>query len=113
MYISEWTYNNQQTSNIRVTTKVSVHSLLSDSSVLQEYGSAIVHNLACKEVKTVVCIFILVDCFYLWGVEGCSFSVFPLKKLVLCRLVCFPENVQKFPDKEASTQRQFVQGSGC
>lgn len=54
LYISEWTYNNQQTSNIRVTTKVAVHSLLSDLPVLQERGSAIIHNLACKEVKTVV-----------------------------------------------------------
>ncbi|XP_019873362.1 uncharacterized protein LOC109601562 isoform X2 [Aethina tumida] len=54
MYISEWTYNNQQTSNIRVTTKVAVHCLLSDSPVLQDRGAAIIHNLACKEVKTVV-----------------------------------------------------------
>lgn len=54
LYISEWTYNNTQTSNIRVTTKVAVHSLLSDSPVLQDRGSAIIHNLACKEVKTVV-----------------------------------------------------------
>lgn len=56
LYISEWSYNNQQISNIRVTTKVAVHSLLSDRPVLQERGVAIVHNLACKEVKTVVCI---------------------------------------------------------
>jgi hypothetical protein len=56
MYISEWTYNNQQTSNIRVTTKVAVHSLLSDLPALQERGTAIIHNLACKEVKSVVCI---------------------------------------------------------
>ncbi|XP_057657441.1 uncharacterized protein LOC130894568 isoform X6 [Diorhabda carinulata] len=54
LYISEWTYNNQQTSNIRVTTKVAVHSLLSDSPILQDRGAAIIHNLACKEVKTVV-----------------------------------------------------------
>ncbi|XP_044253467.1 uncharacterized protein LOC123004330 [Tribolium madens] len=54
MYISEWSYNNQQTSNIRVTTKVAVHSLLSDLPLLQERGTAIIHNLACKEVKTVV-----------------------------------------------------------
>lgn len=54
LYISEWTYNNQQTSNIRVTTKVAVHCLLSDSETLQERGSAIIHNLACKEVKSVV-----------------------------------------------------------
>lgn len=56
LYISEWQYNNQGISNIRVTTKVSVHTLLSESSALQERGAAIIHNLACKEVKTVVCI---------------------------------------------------------
>lgn len=54
LYISEWTYNNQPTSNIRCTTKVAVHSLLSDDATLQDRGSAIIHNLACKEVKTVV-----------------------------------------------------------
>jgi hypothetical protein len=43
-------------SNIRCTTKVAVNALLSDNAVLQERGSAIIHNLACKEVKTVVCI---------------------------------------------------------
>lgn len=57
MYISEWQYQSQNISNIRVTTKVAVHSLLSDSLDLQMRGTAIVHNLACKEVKTVVCIF--------------------------------------------------------
>lgn len=59
MYISDWTYKNQQTSNIRVTTKVAVHSLLSDAPTLQERGTAIIHNIACKEVKSVVCI-----CFF-------------------------------------------------
>ncbi|KAK9703049.1 PPPDE putative peptidase domain [Popillia japonica] len=54
MYISEWSYNNQSISNIRVTTKVGVHSLLSDRPALQDRGTAIIHNLACKEVKTVV-----------------------------------------------------------
>lgn len=54
LYISEWTYNGQQTSNIRVTTKVAVHSLLADAQSLQDKGAAIIHNLACKEVKTVV-----------------------------------------------------------
>ncbi|CAH0563512.1 unnamed protein product [Brassicogethes aeneus] len=49
MYISEWTFNGQQTSNIRVTTKVAVHCLLSDVPVLQDRGAAIIHNLACKE----------------------------------------------------------------
>lgn len=56
LYISEWTYNNQQISNIRVTTKVSVHCLLSDLPELQDKGAAIIYNMACKEVKTVVCI---------------------------------------------------------
>lgn len=57
LYISEWTFCNNQISNIRVTTKVAVHSLLSDRPTLQEKGVAIIHNLACKEVKTVVCIY--------------------------------------------------------
>lgn len=61
LYISEWTYNNQQLSNIRVTTKVAVHCLLAgDNTVLQERGAAIIHNLATKEVKSVVCISLLV-----------------------------------------------------
>ncbi|XP_066137871.1 uncharacterized protein [Euwallacea fornicatus] len=54
LYISEWPFNNQQISNIRVTTKVAVHCLLSDNPQLQDRGSAIIYNLASKEVKTVV-----------------------------------------------------------
>ncbi|XP_015190118.1 PREDICTED: uncharacterized protein LOC107073852 isoform X3 [Polistes dominula] len=54
LYISEWQHHNQSISNIRVTTKVAVHSLLSNSFELQTRGAAIIHNLACKEVKTVV-----------------------------------------------------------
>ncbi|XP_050308459.1 uncharacterized protein LOC126744910 [Anthonomus grandis grandis] len=54
LYISEWPFNNQQISNIRVTTKVAVHCLLSENVVLQDRGSAIIYNLAAKEVKTVV-----------------------------------------------------------
>lgn len=56
LYISEWQHQCQSISNIRVTTKVAVHSLLSNSEDLQIRGAAIIHNLACKEVKTVVCI---------------------------------------------------------
>lgn len=60
LYISEWPHQDQNVSNnisnIRVTTKVAVHSLLSNSEDLQIRGAAIIHNLACKEVKTVVCI---------------------------------------------------------
>ncbi|XP_076243677.1 uncharacterized protein LOC143184944 isoform X2 [Calliopsis andreniformis] len=54
LYISEWQHQNQSISNIRVTTKVAVHALLSNSIDLQTRGAAIIHNLACKEVKTVV-----------------------------------------------------------
>jgi hypothetical protein len=56
LYISEWQYNNQQISNIRSTTKVSVHCLLATCPKLSDIGTAVIHNLACKEVKTVVCI---------------------------------------------------------
>ncbi|XP_076162718.1 uncharacterized protein LOC143144312 isoform X3 [Ptiloglossa arizonensis] len=49
LYISEWQHQNQNTSNIRVTTKVAVHSLLSNSVDMQIRGAAIIHNLACKE----------------------------------------------------------------
>lgn len=56
LYISEWQYCNATISNIRVTTKVAVNSLLSEDPVLRDRGTAIIHNLACKEVKTVVCI---------------------------------------------------------
>ncbi|XP_050581052.1 uncharacterized protein LOC126917802 isoform X1 [Bombus affinis] len=49
LYISEWQHQTQNISNIRVTTKVAVHSLLSNSVDLQIRGAAIIHNLACKE----------------------------------------------------------------
>lgn len=54
LYISEWQYNTQSISNIRASTKVAVHCLLSACPRLKELGTALVHNLACKEVKTVV-----------------------------------------------------------
>ncbi|XP_055299978.1 uncharacterized protein LOC129567289 isoform X2 [Sitodiplosis mosellana] len=50
LYISEWNYNNVQTSNIRASTKVAVHCLLASSATLKDIGTAIVYNLACKEV---------------------------------------------------------------
>ncbi|XP_034242961.1 uncharacterized protein LOC117646237, partial [Thrips palmi] len=49
LYISEWQYCNNNISNIRVTTKVAVNSLLSEDPLLRDRGSAIIHNLACKE----------------------------------------------------------------
>ncbi|XP_076277032.1 uncharacterized protein LOC143207451 isoform X2 [Lasioglossum baleicum] len=54
LYISLWQHKNQKINNIRVTTKVAIHALLSPSIDLQTRGAAIIHNLACKEVKTVV-----------------------------------------------------------
>jgi len=56
LYISEWTapHTTSALSNIRVTTKVAVTSLLSDSAVLRERGTALIKNLAGMEVKTVV-----------------------------------------------------------
>lgn len=54
LYISEWPGKGMELSNIRVTTKVAVNALLGDTPTLQDYGSAIMHNLATKEVKAVV-----------------------------------------------------------
>ncbi|XKL60777.1 hypothetical protein PGB90_007834 [Kerria lacca] len=54
LYISEWDCGSGNISNIRVTTKIAENSLLSENEMLQNYGSAIVHKLACKEVKSVV-----------------------------------------------------------
>lgn len=56
LYISEWTAGPTELSNIRVTTKVAVNALLGDTPALQDYGSAIMHNLGTREVKAVVCI---------------------------------------------------------
>jgi hypothetical protein len=39
-----------------VTTKIAVNSLLSENKDIQEKGTAIMHNLAGKEVKSAVCI---------------------------------------------------------
>lgn len=55
LYISEWTQGNWNLSNIRVTTKVAVNALLGDTPALQNYGSAIMHNLSTKEVFDDVC----------------------------------------------------------
>jgi len=53
-YISEWEYLGQTISNIRVTTKVAVHSLLSNCPVMKNIGSMMLYNIAIKEIKTVV-----------------------------------------------------------
>ncbi|VVC90073.1 uncharacterized protein LOC126978780 isoform X2 [Leptidea sinapis] len=54
LYISEWEYRGQPLSNIRVTTKVCVSCTLSPQTELRECGTALMYNIACKEVKTVV-----------------------------------------------------------
>ena len=58
LYISEWDApgGGLPLSNIRVTTKVAVNALLGDTPALVDYGSALMSNLATKEVKAVVCI---------------------------------------------------------
>ncbi|XP_026324945.1 uncharacterized protein LOC113233925 [Hyposmocoma kahamanoa] len=54
MYISEWESAGQPLSNIRATTKVCVHALLAEDPTLRDLGTALMHNVATKEVKTVV-----------------------------------------------------------
>ncbi|CAH0700960.1 unnamed protein product [Spodoptera exigua] len=54
LYISEWDHNGQPLSNIRATTKVAVHSCLSSEPELRDVGTALMYNIATKEVKTVV-----------------------------------------------------------
>jgi len=57
LYISEWEApgGGLPLSNIRVTTKVAVNALLGDTPALVEYGSALMANLATKEVYEDVC----------------------------------------------------------
>ncbi|XP_047994955.1 uncharacterized protein LOC125233129 [Leguminivora glycinivorella] len=54
LYISEWEVDGQPVSNIRVTTKVAVHATLSEDATLRDIGTALMYNMATKEVKTVV-----------------------------------------------------------
>ena len=56
LYISEWRQGSTNLSNVKVTTKVAVSSLLGDTSSLQDYGSAMMHNFSSKDVKSVVTI---------------------------------------------------------
>ena len=68
LYISEWSSGNSsmEQSNIRVTTKVAVNALLGDTPTLQEYGSAIMHNLGTKEVNSAVRIFNIYENRKVW-----------------------------------------------
>ncbi|XP_012546039.2 uncharacterized protein LOC101746000 isoform X1 [Bombyx mori] len=49
LYISEWEAGGQQLSNIRVTTKVCVHAVLSEDAALRAVGTALMHNISTKE----------------------------------------------------------------
>lgn len=75
LYISEWQapHTTLPLSNIRVTTKVAVTCLLSDNATLQDRGTAILYNLAIKEVKTVVCIGFQFNSWH--GLELCKSPV--------------------------------------
>ncbi|XP_021956170.1 uncharacterized protein LOC110852407 isoform X2 [Folsomia candida] len=53
LYISEWDNEGKgATSNIRVTTKIGVHALLSKE--LKDVGSALIYNIVTKEVKSAI-----------------------------------------------------------
>lgn len=56
LYISEWAKESGggNISNIIVTTKVAAHTLLAEDPTLKDRGTAILHNLGTKEVKTAV-----------------------------------------------------------
>ncbi|XP_022830975.1 uncharacterized protein LOC111359613, partial [Spodoptera litura] len=49
LYISEWDHDGQPLSNIRATTKVTVHCALSDDAALRDVGTALMYNIATKE----------------------------------------------------------------
>ncbi len=49
--------------------QVAVNALLGDTPTLVEYGSALMANLATKEVKAVVCIFLLYINIYIYITE--------------------------------------------
>ncbi|XP_045448898.1 uncharacterized protein LOC123657391 [Melitaea cinxia] len=49
LYISEWQSEGQTLSNIRVTTKVCVHCVLSEAPALRDAGTALLYNIATKE----------------------------------------------------------------
>ena len=65
LYISEWRQGSTNLSNVKVTTKVAVSSLLGDTSSLQDYGSAMMHNFSSKDVKSVVNILFIFQIYLL------------------------------------------------
>lgn len=74
LYISEWEYNGQTISNIRVTTKVAVHCILSNCPQLKNIGSMILYNIAIKEVKTVVCGMQSIKKYHIYKIYICRYS---------------------------------------
>lgn len=53
MYVTKWMHNSVQTFNLKVTTKVAVHTILSEDVEMQNIGSAMIHNLATRVIKPV------------------------------------------------------------
>eukprot|EP00090_Calanus_glacialis_P003190 TRINITY_DN12342_c0_g1_i2.p1 TRINITY_DN12342_c0_g1~~TRINITY_DN12342_c0_g1_i2.p1 ORF type:complete len:601 (-),score=144.37 TRINITY_DN12342_c0_g1_i2:513-2315(-) len=52
MYGSPWKVDEkEETSNVRITSKVAAYSLVSYTPSLQDYGSAMIYNIALKEAK--------------------------------------------------------------
>jgi len=52
MYGSPWTVEEkEETSNVKITSKVAAYSLVSYTPSLQDYGSAMIYNIALKEAK--------------------------------------------------------------
>jgi len=52
MYGSPWKIDEKrETSNVRITSKVAAYSLVSYTPSLQDYGSALIYNIALKEAK--------------------------------------------------------------
>jgi hypothetical protein len=52
MYGSTWNLNDDtETSNVRIASKVAGYSMVSYTPSLQEYGSALIYNIALKETK--------------------------------------------------------------
>ena len=54
LYISEWESGGRVLSNMRASTKACVHAVLSADPALRDAGTALLYNIATKEVKSVV-----------------------------------------------------------
>ena len=122
LYISEWNHKGQDLSNIRVTTKVAVNALLGDTAALRDYGSAIMHNLGTKEVKTMVCtpfnytttLFLLhILCKYVhtFTIMQCDFDRHAVYRISPCR--CLMTSVPSLPWPSWSSSKASPTRTRC